>query len=392
MTSLLTALLGRLPLGWLQLMRNRTRLVAAVGGVAFANVLIFMQLGFMNALFETSVIAHRGFSTDLVLTGSDFATLREVSPLPRVRMHQALGVPGVASATPVSFGTLSWLDPESLDTSSFRVIGVDPTADVFLDEVLQSQLVDLRVADTAILDRLTRGLDPARATAIEGGDTFVIEAAGRQLRIDGLFAQGASFDVDGTVVVSDQTFLRLFPSRSAGTPTLALLTLDEGADPVATRDRIHARLASDDVRAWTKDGFIAAEQAYQSQQSPIGFVFGFGVAIGLVVGLVIVYQVLATDVQDHLGEYATFKAIGYRPRFFLSIVFEEAVCLALLGFVPGLSISLGLYAIASSATALPIAMTPGRLALVLTLTVAMCAASGAIATRRLRSADPAELF
>ena len=55
MTSLLTALLGRLPLGWLQLMRNRTRLVAAVGGVAFANVLIFMQLGFMNALFETGI-------------------------------------------------------------------------------------------------------------------------------------------------------------------------------------------------------------------------------------------------------------------------------------------------------------------------------------------------
>jgi putative ABC transport system permease protein len=97
-------------------------------------------------------------------------------------------------------------------------------------------------------------------------------------------------------------------------------------------------------------------------------------------------------VADHLREYATFKAIGYPQSFFLGIVFEEALILAVLGFVPGLVIALGLYAAVAAATGLPLAMTLPRAAGVLLATIAMCAASGAIATRRLARADPAELF
>ncbi len=106
MTKLLTRLLGRLPLGWLQLQHNKTRLAAAVGGVVFANVLIFMQLGFMAALFKTSVLAHLSFQTDIVLTSADFRTLREANPIPRSRMFQALSAKGVVSATPIYVGQL----------------------------------------------------------------------------------------------------------------------------------------------------------------------------------------------------------------------------------------------------------------------------------------------
>ncbi len=82
MSQLMGWMWGRLPIGWLQLMHNRTRLIAAVGGVTFANVLIFMQLGFMNALFETSVFSHRSFDADIVVVSSDFRALREASSLP----------------------------------------------------------------------------------------------------------------------------------------------------------------------------------------------------------------------------------------------------------------------------------------------------------------------
>ena len=108
--------------------------------------------------------------------------------------------------------------------------------------------------------------------------------------------------------------------------------------------------------------------------------------------MIIVYQVLSTDVADHIREYATFKAIGYSQRFFLGIVFEEAVILAVLGFVPGVVIAVGLYAAVSAATGLPVAMTPARAVLVLGGTLLMCAISGAVATRRLARANPADLF
>ncbi len=136
----------------------------------------------------------------------------------------------------------------------------------------------------------------------------------------------------------------------------------------------------------------AADLSYQTTQRPTGVIFGFGVAMGILVGLVIVYQVLSTDVADHLREYATFKAMGYPHRFFLGIVFEEAVILGAIGFVPGLILSLGIYAAMAQATGLPVTMTADRAAMIFVGTVLACAASGALATRRLRAADPADLF
>ncbi len=171
-----------------------------------------------------------------------------------------------------------------------------------------------------------------------------------------------------------------------------LLKVDDPANAKDIAVHINQYLGQSDVKAMTKSAFIEAEQNYQATQTPIGFVFTFGVAIGIVVGLVIVYQVLSTDVQDHLAEYATFKAIGYPPRFFFSVVLEEALSLATLGFIPGLAICLVLYQLAAAKTGLPITMPWNRPLFVFFLTVLMCTVSGVIATRRLSAADPAELF
>jgi putative ABC transport system permease protein len=107
---------------------------------------------------------------------------------------------------------------------------------------------------------------------------------------------------------------------------------------------------------------------------------------------VIVYQVLATDVSDHLKEYATFKAMGYDQGFFLGIVFEEALILAIFGFIPGVILSTLLYFGLASATGLPVEMDIGRAISVFFGTLIACSISGAIATRRLAGADPADLF
>ncbi len=143
---------------------------------------------------------------------------------------------------------------------------------------------------------------------------------------------------------------------------------------------------------WTIPQAAARDRGFQVTQRPVGSVFGFSVVIDALVGVVIVYQVLATDVADHLKEYATFKAIIYRQRFFLSTVFEKAAILALLGFVPGSAILLGIYALVERFTGLPIAVSVGRLVFVLLGAIAMCMVSGTIVTRRLSRAEPAKLF
>ena len=45
----------KIPLAWLLLTRQPLRLAVAIAGISFAGILMFMQLGFRDGLFDTSV-------------------------------------------------------------------------------------------------------------------------------------------------------------------------------------------------------------------------------------------------------------------------------------------------------------------------------------------------
>ena len=156
-------------------------------------------------------------------------------------------------------------------------------------------------------------------------------------------------------------------------------------------DAIRAELP-DDVEVLTRAQYIQREIDYWDSATPIGYVFGFGVIVGLVVGGIIVYQILFADVNDHLPEYATLKAMGYSNGFLAGIVIQQAVILAAFGFIPAMGLSVVLYRISGDATRLPLEMTQERAVFVFGLTVAMCVLSALMALRKVRSADPAEIF
>ena len=391
MTGLLERLLGRLPIGWLQLVHNHARLAAALAGVAFANILIFMQLGFLGALIESIRLPYAAMNADVLVVASDMNTLSDGSPLPRQRMFEALSTPRVASATPLSYGKIDWKQPDGT-IRTLDVFGIDPAARAFRIPAIDAARAAIQNPDVAIIDSGTRNVPQDLFASIDRGEPYSFEAKGRTVTVVGTFTIGGGFSADGYLIVSDQTFLRLFPQRASGAPNLILLQLEPGADRQEVFAALKATLPDYDSAVRTVDEAVAKDQGFQTTQRPIGIVFGFGIVIGVLVGVIIVYQVLSTDVADHLREYATFKAIGYRQRFFLGVVFEEALILALLGFVPGIAIALALYAAIEMATGLPLAMTPARAVLVLVGTIAMCVLSGAIATRRLARANPADLF
>lgn len=389
--SVLERILGRLPIGWLQLVHNRTRLLAAVAGVTFANVLIFMQLGFMGALVGSIGLPYAQFNADLMISASDMNTLADGSPIPRQRMFEALGVDGVAMAAPLYYGKIEWKQDDgtirTLDT-----FGIDPSVKTFNNPEVDAHLADLAMSDVALLDRRTRNVPRAIFENIDRGSPLVFESRGRTLSVIATFTIGGGFSADGYMIVSDQTFLKLFPQRISGAPNHIFLKLKPGADAATISSKLRAILPSFDSIVRTVPEALQKDSSFQTTQRPVGIIFGFGVIMGVIVGIIIVYQVLSTDVSDHLKEYATFKAIGYRNGFFLGIIFEEAMVLATMGFVPGIAISVALYSGVARLTGLPIAMTLTRALAVLLGTLAMCAVSGAIATRRLARANPADLF
>jgi putative ABC transport system permease protein len=391
MHRFLKAFRQRTPVGLKQLKHDPLRLLTAIAGITFADILIFMQLGFADALYKSNTQYPRALQTDLVLISSEAKNFGQLGSFTRRRLYQSLDVPGVESADALYLGSTQWRNPQTNEETLMLVVGQNPERPALDLPAVNEQLDVIRLPDTVLFDQASRGDYQEMIAQVQAGEHVTTEIGLRTVAVGGLFKVGASFADDGALITSDQNFLRLFGRRDAGAVSLGLIRLEPEADPAQVQAALQARLP-EDVQVLTHGEYIAFELNDIQSETPIGFVFGLGSAMGFIVGVVIVYQVLSTDVNSHLGEYATFRAMGFRNSYLLSIVFEEAVILSVLGFIPGLVVALGVYQLAAAATALPLAMPLSRAISVLLLTFVMCGGSGAIATRRLQAADPADIF
>lgn len=381
----------RTPLGWLQLRKEKGRFIVALAGIAFADLLMFMQLGFQNALYDSNTRLHRSMDADIFLISPQARNLANMSTFTRRRLLQANDIPGVESAEALYVNFIDWKNPQTRRKNSVLVMGFNPEVTALNLPEVKSQQHLIKLPDTMLFDRAARGEYANAIAQIDQGHPVRTEIDRRTITIGGLFKVGASFIADGTLITSDQNFLRFFPRREAGSVSIGLVKVEAQADIGTTAQALKNRLEND-VRVLTKAEFITFEKDYWQKNTAIGFIFSLGVSMGFMVGVIIVYQVLSTDVNAHLKEYATFKAMGYRNSYLLGVVFEEALILAILGFLPGLGVSIGLYTMTRNATNLPLIMTVARAIQVQIMTIIMCMISGAIATRKVQAADPADMF
>lgn len=72
------------------------------------------------------------------------------------------------------------------------------------------------------------------------GKPFSFEINSQTLAAVGTLEVGGNFTVDGTLFVSDQTFLRFFAGRSSGAPNHILIDVDDGVSPDAIVERLRA--------------------------------------------------------------------------------------------------------------------------------------------------------
>lgn len=384
-------LFRKIPLAWHQLTTQKTRFAVALAGIAFADLLMFVQLAFQDSLYDSAVKPLRSLKADLVLISPQFQSLFSVKGFSRERLYQVLAYEGVKSVNSVYIGMGQWRNPETRLERPILVWGVDPAATTFnLPEVNQN-LNHLKILNQMLFDLASRPEYGAIAETFNTTGTFKTEVNGKGVSVNGVFNLGASFAADGNVITSDSTFLSLFNEHPSDEIEVGLIHLKPGVDRETIQAQLKAGLPKD-VRVLTVEGFAQVEKAYWESGTPIGFIFGIGVVMGFIVGIVIVYQILYADVSDHLPEYATLKAIGYSDRYLLLMLMQEAFLLAIFGYIPGFVLSVGLYHLTYVATMLPISMTVSRGINVFILTMVMCFLSGAIAMRKLQSADPADIF
>jgi putative ABC transport system permease protein len=366
------------------LAHSKVRTLVALGGVCFAVTLLFMQLGFFDSVSRTAVLVYDALDFDLVITSPHYVSLTQAGTFPRRRLAQARADPDVAAVMPVYVNRQMWRNPRTRAYRSVVVLGINPTDPVTRVPELEQQRPALAHPDTVLVDRLSR----SDVGPLDTG--LVTQVGSRNLEVIGQFRIGPGFEA-GLIVVSDQSFSRLYGGYPLRDVHLGVVKLRPGADLAKAAEELRRSLP-DDVRVLTRPQIAEKEQRYWVLSTSTGIIFGSGVIVAALFGLVITYQVLSLEVTHRQPEYATLKAVGFSDNFLSLVVLLQAFLFAVLSYVPGFAFALGIYYLTENVTKLPIGMTWERAWSVLGVTVLMCAVSGLKALRHLRRADPVDLF
>ena len=391
------------PIAWRNLTHNKRKLLIAVSGVAFAVTLMFQQTGFENALFDSTVEVVRKTDCDVVIYNKARFALSSELRFKRKLLTMVDGLDGVEQVTPLYIdNTIALFNAPGSKPRPIRVLGFNLRKKVFESEEIESYLPRLEPKGTAIIDRLSKPEFGFRFQGSEIVGATEGELLDQDVNLVGTFQLGRDFAHEGNLIMSDKNFARYFSYRgmnhqASGLDPLSIVDLglvkaSAGTTPKQLKQSVQALLPAKSVEVMTRDEFVDREIAFWSASTPIGIIFKIGAAMGFFVGVIICYQILATDIADHIGELATLKAMGYSDNYFRSLVISESLILSFLGFIPGFLFSLLIFEINAQVTGLIMLMTIPRALLVLGLTILMCLISGLIAMRKLIQADPASLF
>lgn len=386
----------KLPTALLQLRYQKVRLLVALLGVVFSVVIVFMQYGIRDALYDSAVRLYQGLQGDCFLISPRSTALVAMGTFSERRLSQVLAFEEVELVSPIYLEQGQWKNPISKRYwRNIFVFGFDLRHQIFDFPGVDENKAKLKRPDVVLFDRESRSEFGPIVSEFEqhGSVTTEIESRGsnRRIQVVGLFELGTSFGSDGNLITSHLNFLRIFSSRPQGLINIGSIKLKSGTDVGNFKHKLEKYL-SQDVRVFSKQELIDFEKYYWQSSTAIGFIFSLGVALGIMVGVVVVYQILYTNVSEHLAEYATLKAMGYKHSYLLSLIFQQALFIAVLGYIPGFLLTVIAYEFARDMTLLPFAMTINRAVLVLLGTMLMCLVSGASAVRKLRAADPADIF
>ena len=385
-------LLGsRTPVAWLQLSHRPLRLLAAIAGVSFANVLVFFQLGLSGSLYDSQKRPIDQISGQLVLIPKRYTNLGEPLNFSRAQLVRVRGVQGVADVTPLYIGKADWLNRDTRQSKQALVFGVTPENPALKLPILQQNKALLKQPNTLFFDSASKKAAGSVVQTLATGNSYLTELRGQQAKVVGIFKLGLTFAADINLIMSAANFQTYFPEKSNDDIQLGVIQLSAGANEAQVQATI-SRFLDPSLQVLTIQQLKEREMSHWQRNTSFGLIFNLGVLVGLAVGAIIVYQILYSDVGDHLSEYATMKAIGYGDNFVVGIILQESLLLATVAFLPSVLLSMLLYQVLVRATGLLVAMTLGRALFVFCLTLVLCSASGWLATGKLRRLDPAEVF
>ncbi|MDX1944080.1 MAG: ABC transporter permease DevC [Pirellulaceae bacterium] len=380
----------RLSLAWKQLVFERMKLATAIAGVMVAVMLMWVQLGILAALYDSATTVHRSLHADLVVLSPLSETLNQIKPFSVRTLYRVRGHADVTAVGELLVGPVQWRNPEDGEQNQIQCYGIDPEAGWLRLPGVAEYARKLREDDTFLFDQRSRNVFGPVVAAVQAGRKFEVEVNQRKARAVGLTKVAASFGQQGNILTNRANFLRTHPGHPPEQVHLGLVRLAPGANVQGVKASLQRELAPEAL-VMTLAEFTELELRFWKSNAPVGFVFTMGTIVGFFIGFIVVYQILYTDVTNHLPHYATMKAIGFADGLVLRLVVRQGLILAILGYIPGSLLAIAFYQVVQWGTSIVVTPTWERAWWLLGLTCLMCLMSGAMATRKLRSADPADV-
>jgi putative ABC transport system permease protein len=305
------------PFTLLTLKHQKWRTLLAVLGVAFASLLVFVQLGFLGMAESTAVTLYNKLDYELAILSPEYLDVNRPRSFPRARLFQLLADPDVEHVAPIYITANLWRIVEPSDKKmhgrrrAMLMLGFNVNDKPLLLPELPAKIELLRETGAVLIDSRSR---PYFGEVSEGVET---ELGAARVRVVGDFALGTGFGADGMVLMSDQTYAQIngVPLDRVG---IGLVKLRPGADREQVAARLRLVLSStgrEAVRVSTRRVVEKNEKGFWVYETSLGLIFNAGVVVALLVGVVFVYQVISSDLKNRVREFATLKAIGYSDRY-----------------------------------------------------------------------------
>lgn len=409
------------------LLEDIPRFLVAQAGIMFAVTLVTLQTGIFNGFTRSTGQLIYNSEADIWVASDSWVQIELTLPIPVSNVIEAQKVKGVARAEALTFINALWRQPKG-EINYVRVVGFDPNGELFTPKNLtQGNLSDLKNPYSVIVDKtnltslnigkigdeatvnslpakivgLTQGnrsivSNPYMFTSLENAVTFLTSGQTTNLSCKLPSQGGGDLICTNTYSKSPET---LTPTQSLPTPkplvasdliSYVLIQAESGENLEKLKQRLETALPN--TKAYTREEIIQKNQNFWQKRTGVGFILGMGAVVGIIVGVIIVGQILYSSVSDHIQEFGTLKAIGASDWVIYGVIIEQALWMAVLGYIPSTVLCYGVAVWAYTTQGIIILITPVSAIAIFGITVIMCVGSAIFAIQKVTRLDPAMVF
>lgn len=381
------------------LFQDLPRFIVAQAGIMFAVGLVTIQTGLLNGFTKSSALLIDSADADIWIASEDMRYLDLTLPIPHERVAQAEAVEGVEIAEAlISRGSVWRYAFDQI--APIKIVGFDPEGELFRPRPLvEGDLSQVKQPYHIILDQMDLAtLDSEGVGSTADIGSFEAQVSGTTQGIRSIVSSPYVFTslpnalayLNSPIAAPDDNPPDPPAVQSDSQINFVLVRAEPGQNLKALKKRLESELP--EVRALTQTELEELTQTYWRNSTGVGYILGLGAVVGVVVGTVVVGQILYSSVTDHLKEFGTLKAMGSSDWYIYRVILEQALWMAVLGYIPGMGLSVGLGAWTAQAQAIQILINPAVATGVFLITVVMCSGAAIFAIQKVTRLDPAMVF